>query len=121
MNNKEGEERLELSIEETNALRAKLGLKPLRVNETKSPTISAPPPASAPADTIIDHEDTKGDGDDSLFFGDTKGLADEDDENTLSWAQKMRGVSGLSAALKAAKLKKKNKIQKAGDKGEEQD
>lgn len=65
MNNKEGEERLKLSIEETNALRAKLGLKPLRVNETKSPTISAPPPASAPADTIIDHEDTKGDGDDS--------------------------------------------------------
>ena len=103
------EERLELSIEETNALRAKLGLKPLRVTSEKqqqpqqqSLRKSAQIPSS-PDKKGDDNDDNDGD----IFTnGETLGTYQSADDNALSWAQKMQNVTGVSAALKAAKIKK---------------
>ena len=115
------EERLELSINEANALRARLGLKPLRVtttdNSTKQPVLVKD--GSRKSDSDNDDDD---DDDDVFMNGETLGTTISTDENALSWAQKMRDVSGVSAALKAAKVKKNlNSRNAVGDRDAEQD
>mmetsp|Transcript_18083 Transcript_18083/g.27353 ORF Transcript_18083/g.27353 Transcript_18083/m.27353 type:complete len:779 (+) Transcript_18083:97-2433(+) len=115
---------LELSVEETNALREKIGLKPL--NNVKKEALHKPAPNEGDTQQLkerIEREKLKRDvkrGADTTFG--KKTLA-EDEENVLSWAEKMRKSEKTSAIStekkdgqvddkKKKKQKKKNRKRK---------
>lgn len=117
---------LELSIEETNKLRAKLGLAPLRETSSSSPrtlVVHAPAHQSDAEKAAVDRiekarlERQVKEGMEK--FAAQKSLAEEGESNALSWAQQMRSKNKESHQKTTSSLWNDAKKERKKDYGEE--
>ena len=115
------DEILEMSIDETNKLRAKLGLKPLNDTSSSSKIVHKPAENDGEEKEIqqqLEHAKLRKDVQKGVAktFGSAT-LADEGEDNALSWADRMRRQkeeAAAAAATTSKAVKKKKKSKKKG-------
>jgi len=122
----EGDKVLEMSVDDTNALRAKLGLPPLRESSSSRKIEDANLKGKQREEDeknlaeAIQLEDDVQRGIKSTFTA--KSLGDTEDNDVSAWAAKLRSATGADDKKKAVKkTKKSQKGQKKDDKYDEED